>query len=130
MLLSARWLQNVSTVNDWDFCDKVEFSEGDPVTVYLQLTDVSRDKPLGRRYVPEDDSTLQVTITNLDNAKAYAKTATQPYPTTDPSIWSFSISANDAVKGTPSIQLMLTEGAVVRRVLLKAAIRVAPVSGI
>ncbi len=43
MLLSARWLINVASVNDWDYADKVEFSEGDPVSVYFQLTDLSRD---------------------------------------------------------------------------------------
>lgn len=134
MLLSARWLLNVRSVNDFDYADKVEFSEGDPVTVYFQLTDASRDKDQGfkvsgRRYVPTAGSTLTVTITNLDDAKVYAKPATQLYPTLDGSMWSISIAASDLVKGTPSVQLALIEGAVTRRALLKAAIRVYPVTG-
>ncbi len=130
MLLSARWLTNVVDVNTWDYADKVEFNEGDPVSVYFQLNDLSKDKPLGKRYVPEAGATLQVTVTNLDDSKVYAKVATQVYSTTDASIWRFTISATDDITGTPSIQLQLTEGATVRRVLLKAAIRVHPVSGI
>lgn len=134
MLLSARWLLNVRSVNDFDYADKVEFSEGDPVTVYFQLIDASRDrdqgfKSSGRRYVPTAGATLQVTITNLDDAKAYVKSATQLYPTLDGSMWSITIATTDLVKGTPGIQLALTESAVTRRALLKGAVRVYPVSG-
>jgi len=138
MLLSSRFLDNVSSVNSFDFVDKVEFFSGDQATVTLQLIDASLDKenagfrPLtaGRRFVPASGATLQVILKNLDDAKTYTKVASQPFPTTDPSIWQFSISAADAVSGTVSLQLTLTEGAVIRRSLIKAALRVYPISSV
>ncbi len=140
MILTARFLTNVVDVNTWDSTQYIEFAEGDAVRVYLVLVDASKDKATpysaylggsgGRRYMPASGATLQVVVTNLDDAKAYSKVATQAFPTTDPSIWYFTISTNDDVKGTPSLQLALTENAVTSRCLVKAAIRVAPVSGV
>lgn len=132
MLLQARFLDNVCSVNIFDWVQPVEFFEGDPVTVSLQLIDASLDTeaqgwkptPAGRRYVPASGATLQVILKNISDAKTYTKTASQPYPTTDPSIWSFQVAATDAVKGTVSLTLVLTEGSVVRRGLVKAALRV------
>ena len=134
MLLGARFLANVNSVNSFDVVDKVEFSEGDPVTVYFQLVDKSLDraedgwKPhsAGRRYIPASGASLQVVILNLDSDKTYTKTASQTYPTTDPSIWAFTISATDSVRGTPNLRLVLTEGSTVRRALLPGAVRVYP----
>lgn len=134
MLLSARFLSNVASVNIFDWVQPIEFNEGDPVTVYLQLVDASLDKEVqgwkpvvaGRRYVPASGATLQVIVQNIDDAKTLTKVATQPFPTTDPSIWSFSIAATDQVAGTVSLTLVLTEGGTVRRGLIKAAIRVYP----
>jgi hypothetical protein len=104
-------------------------NEGDPVTVFVQLIDASLDKAVGgRRYMPASGATLQVVLMNIDTAKTYTKNASQPYPTSDPSIWSISIAAADLVRGTVNAQLVLTEGAVIRRGLLPAAIRVHPVS--
>lgn len=130
MLLGARFLANVNSVNSYDVIQQVEMAAGDQVDVYLQLVDASLDRsamPPGRRYVPAPVSTLQVVLLNINSTKTYAKTASQPFPTTDPSIWIFSIAATDAVKGTVNVQLVLGEGAVIRRGLLQAAIRVSPV---
>jgi hypothetical protein len=73
--------------------------------------------------MPAVGATLQVIVQNLDDAKTYTKTATQSFPTSDPSIWSFGISANDLITGTISLTLVLTEGSVVRRGLVKAGLR-------
>jgi hypothetical protein len=132
MLLGARFLANVSSVNDWDYIDRVEFSEGDPVTVHLQIIDITLDretqgwKPIvaGRRYMPAVGATLQVILKNVDDAATYTKVATQPFPTSDPSIWSFSVAATDSVRGTVAATLVLTEGAVIRRGLVKVALLV------
>lgn len=137
MLLSARFLANVASVNVFDWVQFVELNTGDPVTVYLQLVDASVDtetqgwKPIvsGRRYMPASGATLQVILKNVDDAKTLTKVATQAFPTSDPSIWSFQIAATDVnVQGTVSLTLVLTEGAVIRRGLVKAAIRVYPVT--
>lgn len=131
MLLSARFLSGVASVNLYEVTHPLEMSAGDPVTVFLQLVDASLDRSgdfPGRRYVPAAGSTLQVVLVNVDGSKSITKNASQPYPTSDPSIWTFSIAASDAVRGTVTVQLVLTEGSVVRRGLLPAAIRVRPTS--
>lgn len=136
MLLSARFLTNVDSVNDFIWVQQVEMNAGDQVTVTMQLVDASLDKEVqgwkpiisGRRYVPASGAMLQVILQSIDDTQTLTKVATQPFPTTDPSLWSFTIGANDAVaQGTVSITLVLTEGSVVRRGLIKAAIRVYPV---
>ena len=132
MVLGARFLSNVGSVNDFLYVQNVEFSEGDPVVVYLQLVDTTLDRvetgwaPVlaGRRYMPASGASLQVILKNVDDAKTYTKIASQPFPTSDPSIWSFPVAASDAVKGTVSLTLVLTEGSSIRRGLVKAAFRV------
>lgn len=133
MLLRARFMNNVASVNQFDWVQQVEMSEGDgPVTVTFQLIDSSVDredqgwKPnvAGRRYVPAAGATLQVVLKNIDDAKTLTKVASQAYPTTDPSVWSFQIASTDPVKGTISLALILTESAKVTRGLVPAAIRV------
>src|SRR4029077_10570344 len=131
MLLSARLLNNVQTVNNFDTVSAVEMTAGDQVTVYLQLVDASLDQdktPRGRRYVSASGALLTVVIQHLDDAKKLAKIATQAFPTTDPSIWSFVINSTDiSVRGTVDLVLQLQEGTVVRNCRLQGAIRARPV---
>ena len=128
MLLSAKTLVGVCSVNSFSEVCQLEMSEGDALVAYIQLTDASLDRPTnGRRYMADVGATLQVVIMNIDGSKTYTKNASQPYPTSDPSIWTFSVAATDSVRGTVNMQLILTEGAVIRRGLLPAAIRVYPV---
>jgi hypothetical protein len=118
MLLSARLLNHYANINQFEQALQLEFTEGDPVTVYLQLVDLTKNKenkPLtGMRYVPASGSTLSVVIKSVDGTKTLTKTATNP-EAGDRSVWSFSLSSTDSVKGTVSLQLTLTEGAVVKR---------------
>lgn len=130
MLLSCMFLNDVTTVNNWDISRQLEFVDGNQVDVYIQLTDLSKDKSPGlrgptdgRRYVPAVGATLSVVIKNIADEKTLTKIATQPF-VGDSSIWMFQISATDAVTGTASIQLQLTEGAVVTKGMKQAAIRV------
>lgn len=126
MLLSARLLNNVANVNSFDYSTESRFTEGDALTIYLQLVDVNKDsnlKPAGRRYTPATGSTLQVTVQNLNSAKTLVKTATQPF-TGDNSIWSFTVGATDGLKGTYTLQLQLTESSVITRGTVKNALAV------
>ncbi len=128
MLLSAFFLNDVANVNSFDYVQQVELFEGDPITVYIQLVDSTKDRTSefnrkGRRYTPSDGASMSVVITNIDDDKTYTKTATQPF-SGDLSIWSFNISASDDVKGTPNLKLTLTEGSTIHRSFIKAAIRV------
>lgn len=118
MLLSARPLINVSGVNDFEISDTVSFTQGDALYVYFQLIDQNKDrtiqgfKPSGRRYVPASGSTLSVVIPSVDSTRIITKTATNPY-SSDTSIWRIQITASDALVGTYSLKLTLTEGATV-----------------
>jgi hypothetical protein len=109
-------------------------TEGDSLDVYFQLVDLSRDRavdgfvPEGRRYVPAAAATLTVVLQNIDDARKVTKTATQPY-SQDPSIWKFSISSSDTIRGTVNAILTLTEGSKVTKGLLSNAIGVQGLDG-
>lgn len=114
MRLGVRMLQNVTSVNAWDWASQVEATQGDTFDVYFQLVDLTRDtpvqgfKPSGRRFVPEAGATMSVRLDNIDDAVALTRAATQPYAQ-DPSIWKFSVLATDTIRGTCALQITLTE---------------------
>lgn len=120
MLLSARILDGVGSVNDFNYVDQAEFTAGDTARVYFQLVDLAKDKavvgfkPAGRRYMPASGATLQVTLDNIDDDKQVIRAAVQAFPTTDPSIWYVNVLASDSVRGTVDMALQLTEGGVIR----------------
>ena len=129
MLLSCRMLQDVSGVNSFEYAEAAEFTEGDAASVYFQLIDRSKDArssgfvPSGRRYMPAAGATLEVVLDHLDDGKKVTRAASQPYPQ-DPSIWKLDVMASDKVLGTVTMRLALTEGAVVTRGSLAAALLV------
>lgn len=116
MLLSARFLNQVASVNSFEYADNAQWTAGDTVTLYFQLADLTLDRPsggyfpAGRRYMPASGATLNVTLANVDTAVQLVRAATQPYPTTDPSIWSVSVLATDLIRGTCDLVLNLREG--------------------
>ena len=130
MLLSARVLSGVTSVNDYCSAEYLEWTQGDTIDLYLQLTDLTKDRslagfsPAGRRYVPQVGATLQVRLDNIDDAVAVTRQASQPYPTQDPSIWRVSVAATDVIRGTCALALTLTEGVVVTRGRVEAAARI------
>lgn len=135
MILSARILNDVQGVNSFEAADVGEFTAGDQASVYLQLIDASLDKslagfkPSGRRYIPATGAVLQVVVTSIDDATKITRLAVNPYPTDDRSIWRIDFTSADLIQGTASLQLVLTEGAVVRRGLVKNALRIASQTG-
>lgn len=117
MLLSVRMLNGVGNVNTFEYVSAVEFTEGDGPLIYFQLIDSSLDKgmrPAGRRYAPAAGATLQCVVHSIDDAKKVTRFASQPFAN-DPSIWALQLQSTDVIRGTCSMQLVLTEGAVVRR---------------
>lgn len=125
MLLSARVLSDVASVNNFGYGEVFEFTEGDTVSLYFQLIDASRDKdmrPAGRRYIPTAGATLQAVVHNLNSAKTITRFAVQPYAQ-DGSIWRLDLLATDVVRGTCSIKLTLSEGGVITTGLMDLAIR-------
>jgi len=129
MLLSARPLNDVANVNSFEYAEAVTWTEGDQVTMYLQLIDASLDTdmkgfyPAGRRYMPPATSTLSVQIQNIDSAKVVTRTATQPFAE-DASIWAVTILSTDAIHGSPQLVLTLTEPSKTVRGVVKGAVKV------
>lgn len=131
MLLSARILLDVASVNNYRVAPQVEWTEGDTVTFYLQLIDTQADtaaqgfNPPGRRYIPAAGATLSVVLENINDDKQVTKTATNPYAN-DTSIWAVSILSTDLIRGTPQMRLTLTQSAVATRGVLKNAVKIWP----
>ena len=129
MLLSARVLKDVSSVNSFQHDLNLSWTQGDALDVYIQLLDASLDRadqgfnPGGRRFCPAAASTLSVVLENLDDAKKITRMATQPFAG-DASIWKLVINASDKIQGTPQMRLTLTEGAKVTRGVAKMLFRV------
>jgi len=115
MLLSARILKDVSSVNSFDYDTEHRFMQGNAETIYIQLTDLDKDrvkdgfKPSGRRYIPQTGATLTVTIRSIDDARTVQRQALQPFPG-DPSIWQLQIMPTDRIAGACKMELALVEG--------------------
>jgi len=129
MLLSCLFLVDVGSVNIFRESSYCQISEGDTGVIYIQLRDTSVNtaqegyKPVGRRYIPATGASLKVFIDNsLDSGKVVTKQASQPYAN-DPSIWSFTIQATDAISGTKAVRLELNEGGKITRGLVSGGIR-------
>jgi hypothetical protein len=134
VLLSARFVQDCTSANNFEFCDVAELSEGDSADIYFQLIDVNLDKaldgysPAGRRYVPLTGAVLSCTLENIDDAIKITRYATNPFPLDDRSIWKISILASDKIKGTSNLRLILTEGASIKHGVVKSGVRIHPSS--
>lgn len=131
MLLSARFLVGVASVNLFSYADRAQFTQGDSTTVYVQLVDLTLDSaqqgfvPPGRRYSAASGATLTLRLDNLDTNRQVTKTATVPFAG-DRSIWSFAVTAADQLVGTVALRLQLTEGAVVTNGVVPAGLNVYP----
>ena len=131
MLLSARILKDVNTVNSFEYANQMSWTTGDTVTVHIQLIDASKDKaldgfkPTGRRFIPDTGSVLTVTLESMDDAKSVTRVAVQPFAT-DGSIWSFQILSTDLVSGTPQLRLSLNQGSVLTSGLVKNSFKIFP----
>ena len=114
MLLSARPLRDVQSVNSFRYANQIQFTEGDVLTFHFQLIDASLDRsdegynPPGRRYMPAAGAVLTVTLDSINTVKKITRVATQPF-TNDPSIWAVSIMSTDVVRGTIPLKFSLNE---------------------
>ena len=130
MLLSAQVLVDVGSANQYRVAQQARMTQGDPLRMYFRLVDASLDlavedfRPPGRRYCPAAGATLLVVLDNIDEAVRVERSATAAFPTQDTSIWYVDLLADDSVAGTVGMALTLTEGAVVRRGRLQAALLV------
>lgn len=134
MLLTARLLTGVCSVNTFNYTSSYEATEGDAYYLYFQLIDASLDRPeerffpSGRRYIPDAGATLSVVLNSIDNDKKYTKTASQPF-SGDASIWRIQVLSTDQVLGSVNMILSLTQSGVVTHGLVKNALSVYQTSG-
>lgn len=135
MLLTARMLKDVQTVNSFESSSQIQWTEGDALNLHFQLVDGSLDtetstfRPAGRRFVPAAGATLTVDLENIDDAKKLTRLASQPFAQ-DGSIWRLQVLAADKIRGSPQLRLTLNEGGVITRGLLKMAIQIYPKSNL
>lgn len=131
MVLSARFLEDVASANIFRYTTATKWTQGDAVSVYIQLIDASLDRaeqyfnPPGRRYVPLAGATLTVTFQNIDDAKKVMKVASQPFPADDRSIWVIPILATDPISaGSVIMTLSLNESGKVTTGIIVGSIQV------
>jgi len=127
--LSARFLSNVANVNSFIYVDRPTFTEGDTSDVYLQLIDKELDTPAFnyyppyRRFVPTTGSTLIVVLMSLDSTRVVTKAATQPF-VGDASIWKFSVTPSDRLRGSVNMRIQLNQGGIITNALIQPAINI------
>ena len=129
MLLGSCVLNGVASVNTFDYVSAADWTAGDTVSLYIQLLDLSLDRPGGRRYIPLAGATLEVTLDSIDSAKRIVRAASQPY-SQDSSIWLVSILSTDTIRGTVNLRLKLTEAGKVTRGTSETAVRIHAVGGL
>lgn len=128
MYLSARIITNVQSVNSYKEAADVRFRQGNPATLYIQLTDAEQTDVDSHalRYMPASGASMTLTISALNANDVVTKAATQPFAN-DTSIWSMPITAAEAANlGSGNLTGSLTEGLVVRNFYIKNAIVVDP----
>jgi hypothetical protein len=110
MQLSLRLLDDVCDVNSFELASELAFTSGDPQDVYIQLVDATRarktpDSP-AIRYMPAAGATLSLLFDSIDIDKQVTKVATQPF--VDTSIWTVSLTAQDAAKLRGTVNMVFT----------------------
>lgn len=129
LMLSARILTNVGSVNLFDYAENLSVSQGDTFDLYFQVINLDQDKsikgfvPGGRRYVSATGATLQASLENLDDAASLTRVCVQPFPG-DLSIWKMSILSSDHLRGTTGLSFTLTEGSKISKGRIDAAVLV------
>lgn len=135
MKLSARMLQDVQSVNSFEFTDVLEFGEGDLPAIHFQLIDSTLDKaekgyfPSGRRYMPAVGATLTATLWSVDASKTITRACTQPFAQ-DPSVWRLQLLTGDSIVGFRDLRITLTEGTVVTNGSVRHAVSVQSQNGV
>jgi hypothetical protein len=117
MKLSIKILENVSSVNHWNYASEATLQEGDVNEIYLQVVDSSKQVPINDsqwplRYMLKDTPSLTAEFPSIDDAQVFEIVATQPYPE-DSSIWKLSFASNKTPKAG-AFKITIVEGSISR----------------
>lgn len=108
MRLSAKFLKNVASVNNFDYADEWVMAEGSAQKLYLQLVDLDQD---GLRYLSQATVvTLEVTFLDLETTSNIVIAAVNEF-TDDKSIWRVDLTAVQ-IPNSGKVTFKLTEDAV------------------
>ena len=110
MKLSAKFLINVSDVNNFDYTDQWEVNEGSAQRLHFQIIDKQKDD---LRYMSQATviDSITVTFLDIDTSEEIVKTATQAF-TDDKSIWYVDLLATE-VPNSGAVKIITTEDGVV-----------------
>lgn len=119
MKLSAKFLKNVSDVNNFQYADQWDIAEGSAQRLYFQIIDKLKED---LRYLSQATVIDSVTVTflDLDTDDEIIKTAVQPFAD-DKSIWYVDLAA-DEVPNSGAVQFSITEDGVEKKFKVNQAI--------
>ena len=130
MRLGAKVLKNFCNYNDFSYTPQHEMNEGENSRIYIQLCDLDQrlcssiDGTFFQRYMPPEDSTLELQIASVDGSQTITRYATQD--ANDPSLWFIDLLPTDVIP-SGNIHLTLTEdGPVTRKAVITEGIKVYP----
>lgn len=116
-------LESESTLNNLIPSNQLEVSPGETATIMFQLV----NEKTGQRYIPASGATMTARLVASNNVNVISKIPTQPFVADDRSIWSFPLSAVDTAKAAGiNIEVVLTEGANIKKVWAKSVLIMSP----
>lgn len=126
MRLGAKILKNVASVNHYEYAEYTHIQEGQVNEFYIQIFDLDKlptgNSALPLRYMPKDDSSLDVVFPALNSDNEVKIIATQPF-TEDKSIWKVALTSEQIVN-SGALKIKLTEGSIERFYIISSGIYV------
>jgi hypothetical protein len=118
MKLSAKFLKNVANVNNFQYADQWDISEGSAQRLYFQIVDKLKED---LRYMSQA-TVVSVTVTflSIDDDSEITKSATQAFAD-DKSIYYIDLAA-DEVPNSGAVQFSITEDGEERKFRVEQAI--------
>jgi hypothetical protein len=107
MRLSARILDNVANVNNWDHVSEAHISEGEVSSFHFQIINKSKDDI---RYLTQAVAySVTVSFPSIDDAEDFDVIATQPF-SDDKSIWKVSLAASQVPSSGAFVVAIVEDG--------------------
>lgn len=120
MRLSAKFLKNVTGINNYDESDQWSIAEGSAQSLYFQLADKDQDNI---RYMSQATVfAVEVTFQDIEETAEIVKTATQPFAD-DKSIFKIELLASE-VPNSGAVTFKLTEDGIDSKFKVSQAISV------
>ena len=119
MAIIFNFLEEVKDVNSFVEVPRLKLIKGNAQTIYFRLVQDRSgvEEHLAQlRYVPASGATMSVKFNHIDSNKVLTRTATLAFSPDDRSIWKVDVLATDKDIAFDSMEVTLTEGALVRSI--------------